>query len=171
MITAHTVARLVEDHLQRQIDLDVFGHIDERARIPQGGVERRKLVVVRLDYFGHKVALYQVAVRGDGVAQVGEDHALGRQRCGVGAVDDHAVLKDQAGRGFHLVQLVTDALVDHGVGVALQNHGVKLAQVEAGQPGAPPSLVGVFGPGHRLEGLPGRQPQIEHPCRLLASGG
>ena len=49
MIAADAGAALVQDHLQGQGDAGSWPAHRPRARVPQRGMQRRELVVVRLD--------------------------------------------------------------------------------------------------------------------------
>src|SRR5581483_6713813 len=61
--------------LERHLDLDARGDVNERAAGPDGGVERRELVVVGRDDRGPVLA-HDVLVLAKGRVHVGEDHAL-----------------------------------------------------------------------------------------------
>ena len=72
---AHVLGVDPEVGLQRHLDLDAGGHVDERAARPDRRVERGELVVVRRDD-RRPVLAHEVLVLAQGGVHVGEDHAL-----------------------------------------------------------------------------------------------
>ena len=105
MVAADAVAHLVQDHLERQRDARLGRHVDESARVPQRGVQRRELVQPGLDGLGHEVLLHQVGMLAHGALQVGKDDAALAQLGVKDAIAQAAVLKDHAGCAVHLVDL------------------------------------------------------------------
>ena len=64
--------------LQRQVDLHVLGHVEERAAGPDRAVQRRELVVLRRHALVHEVLAHEVLVLGDRRVHRAEDDALVR---------------------------------------------------------------------------------------------
>ncbi len=73
---AHVLGVDPEVGLQRHLDLDAGGHVDEGAARPDGRVQRGELVVVGRDD-RRPVLADEVLVLAKGGVHVGEDHALG----------------------------------------------------------------------------------------------
>ena len=80
---AHVLGVDPEVGLERQLDVDARRHVDERAARPDGGVQRRELVVVRRDD-RPEVLLDELLVLAQAGVHVEEEHAL-RGRASPGA--------------------------------------------------------------------------------------
>src|SRR4051812_40229817 len=94
---AHVLRVDAEVGLQRHLDVDARGHVDERAARPHGAVESRELVVVRRDD-RREVLLDEVLVLAQRGVHVREDHALGLELLVDLVVDDLGlVLRADAG--------------------------------------------------------------------------
>ena len=110
---AHVLGVDPEVGLQRHRDLDPGRHVDERAARPDGGVERRQLVVVRRDD-RRPVLAHEVLVLAQGGVHVGEDHALGLELLVDLVVDDLGLVLG-ADPGEELALRLGDAEAVEGV--------------------------------------------------------
>ena len=110
---AHVLGVDPEVGLQRHLDLDTGGHVDERAARPDRGVERRELVVVRRDD-RRPVLADEVLVLAQSGVHVGEDHALGLELL-VHLVVDGLALVLGADAGEELALGLGDAELVEGV--------------------------------------------------------
>ena len=169
---AHVLGVDPEVGLQRDLDVDALGHVDERATRPHRGVERGELVVTHGDD-GVEVLLEELRVLLERGVGVQEDDALGLELLVDLVVDDLGLVLrrdtgDQAGLlGLGDAELVVGVLdvrrqVVPGLGLLLGGAHEVLDVVEV-------DAVEVRAPlGHRLaaEELEALQAQVEHPLRL-----
>ena len=153
---------------ERRLDRDALRHVEERASLPEGGVQRLELAQRRLHRLGHEVALDQLRVLAEGRGEIGEDHALG---------GDLRIERRQDRRASRCT--MTPALGPSAICAAASStpasssacSGAMPAIVDAGrraqavelqtaQVGAPPLLVGPLRHRQRFIQLPGPQSRI-----------
>ena len=174
---AHVLGVDAEVGLQRDVDVDARGHVDEGAAGPHRRVERGELVVADRDD-GREVLLEDLRVLPERGVGVEEEHALLLQVLTDRVVDDLGlVLRGDAGDEALLLRL-GDAELVVGVldvlGQVFPAGGLLLAgphevldvlevdRVEVGAPGR-----------HRLaaEEAQTLEAQVEHPLRLVLERG
>src|SRR3954452_2776230 len=174
---AHVLRVDAEVGLQRHLDVDARGHVDERAARPHGAVERREFVVVRRDD-RREVLLDEVLVLAQRGVHVREDHALGLELLVDLVVDDLGlVLRADAGEEVALrlgdpepVEGLLDVL-GHVVPRALRALGgadevVDLVEVDLGERRRAPRR-------HRAgeEVVERLEAEVAHPLRLALELG
>src|SRR3954454_2015233 len=174
---AHVLRVDAEVGLQRHLDVDARGHVDERAARPHGAVESRELVVVRRDD-PREVLLDEVLVLAQRGVHVREDHALGLELLVDLVVDDLGlVLRADAGEEVALglgdaepIEGLLDVL-GHVVPRALGALGgahevVDLVEVDLGERRRAPGR-------HRAgeEVLERLEAEVAHPLRLALELG
>src|SRR5690606_34259544 len=161
---------------ERQRDGDALRHVEERASLPHGGVERLELAKVRRDGLGHEVLLDELAVLLDRRREIREDHALIGQRR-VDVVEDGAgIPRDrETGALLRLAELhllggtsATNERVD-GVNLAVGLDGwVESLELQAAKVGAAPLFILAGRHRERFPDVERLQAALEHPLRLIA---
>src|SRR5262249_29128760 len=173
---AHVLGVDPEIGLQRDLHVHALRHVDEAAAGPDGGVERRELVVTRWDHAG-EVLLEQFGMLPEPRVGVQEDDALLLQVL-ADLVVDHLglVLRGDAGDESLLFRLGDAELVvgvldvrgklvpAGGLLLGRPDEVLDVVEVDAGQVRAP------VGHGLAPEQLVALQPEIEHPLWLVLLG-